>query len=199
MDEVICQPPCTWGLRLATAGVGAAVPGRRLRWRELQRLLATVGPGLVVMLADTDAGCLMTAGQSGATWGSAPASLLPPPPGLQPHWEASPRLSRPEGCVAAAEASIEKAIRRPKMLFSRPVGWGRGNPHTYGPGGSRCLGVVYCVLCVGGAPSRNWCPRVTGRSEGTHRPSVGFLSFHSVLHLPETVKVHYKSWFPKYK
>eukprot|EP00667_Euglena_gracilis_P007659 EG_transcript_7743 len=45
------------------------------RWRELQRLLATVGPGLVVMLADTDAGCLMTAGQSGATWGYALVTL----------------------------------------------------------------------------------------------------------------------------
>jgi Mn2+/Fe2+ NRAMP family transporter len=32
-------------------------------------LLAVAGPGLVVMLADTDAGSLMTAAQSGARWG----------------------------------------------------------------------------------------------------------------------------------
>lgn len=32
-------------------------------------LLAAVGPGLVVMLADTDAGSLITAAQSGARWG----------------------------------------------------------------------------------------------------------------------------------
>jgi len=32
-------------------------------------LLATIGPGLTVMLADTDAGSLITAAQSGARWG----------------------------------------------------------------------------------------------------------------------------------
>lgn len=41
---------------------------RRRRW--LRRGLLTVwGPGLVVMLADTDAGSLITASQSGAQWG----------------------------------------------------------------------------------------------------------------------------------
>ena len=35
-------------------------------WR---RYLAVVGPGLVVMLADTDAGSVITAAQSGAQWG----------------------------------------------------------------------------------------------------------------------------------
>ncbi|MBW0012965.1 divalent metal cation transporter [Mycobacterium sp.] len=39
--------------------------GRFLRWG----LLAVWGPGLVVMLADTDAGSLITASQSGAQWG----------------------------------------------------------------------------------------------------------------------------------
>lgn len=34
-------------------------------------LLAVWGPGLLVMLADTDAGCLVTAAQSGAQWGYA--------------------------------------------------------------------------------------------------------------------------------
>jgi len=39
-----------------------AVPLRR-------RLFATLGPGLLVMLADTDAGSIITAAQSGAQWG----------------------------------------------------------------------------------------------------------------------------------
>ncbi len=38
-------------------------------------LLRVWGPGLIVMLADTDAGCLVTAAQSGASWGY--ALLLP--------------------------------------------------------------------------------------------------------------------------
>jgi len=36
------------------------------RWR---RFLAVLGPGLVVMLADTDVGSIITAGQSGVQWG----------------------------------------------------------------------------------------------------------------------------------
>ncbi len=36
------------------------------RWR---RVLSVAGPGLVVMLADTDAGSIITAAQSGAQWG----------------------------------------------------------------------------------------------------------------------------------
>jgi Mn2+/Fe2+ NRAMP family transporter len=39
---------------------------RARRWR---RLIATLGPGLVVMLADNDAGSVITAAQSGAVWG----------------------------------------------------------------------------------------------------------------------------------
>jgi Mn2+/Fe2+ NRAMP family transporter len=41
---------------------------RRTRWLVVP-LLALCGPGLVVMLADTDAGSLITAAQSGAKWG----------------------------------------------------------------------------------------------------------------------------------
>jgi Mn2+/Fe2+ NRAMP family transporter len=41
-------------------------PVPRLRWR---RFTAVAGPGLVVMLADTDAGSVITAAQSGAEWG----------------------------------------------------------------------------------------------------------------------------------
>jgi len=39
---------------------------RRLGWA---RLAAVFGPGIVVMLADTDAGSIITAAQSGAQWG----------------------------------------------------------------------------------------------------------------------------------
>src|SRR5579875_1424671 len=38
-------------------------------------LLTVWGPGLIVMLADTDAGCLITAAQSGTQWGY--AMILP--------------------------------------------------------------------------------------------------------------------------
>ena len=43
-----------------------ACPARRFDWR---RFAYVAGPGLVVMLADTDAGSLITAAQSGAQWG----------------------------------------------------------------------------------------------------------------------------------
>ncbi|MHA8263823.1 NRAMP family divalent metal transporter [Lactobacillaceae bacterium Melli_B3] len=36
---------------------------------KLKKWLVVVGPGLIVMLADTDAGCLITAAQSGASYG----------------------------------------------------------------------------------------------------------------------------------
>jgi NRAMP (natural resistance-associated macrophage protein)-like metal ion transporter len=39
------------------------------RARPLARFLAVVGPGIVVMLADTDVGSVITAGQSGVQWG----------------------------------------------------------------------------------------------------------------------------------
>ncbi len=41
---------------------------RRLS-RRVAAFVAVMGPGLVVMLADTDAGSIITAAQSGATWG----------------------------------------------------------------------------------------------------------------------------------
>lgn len=36
---------------------------------KIKRWLKIFGPGLIVMLADTDAGCLITAAQSGAQYG----------------------------------------------------------------------------------------------------------------------------------
>jgi Mn2+/Fe2+ NRAMP family transporter len=44
----------------------AAVPDAPSRWT---RFAAVLGPGIVVMLADTDAGSIITAAQSGAQWG----------------------------------------------------------------------------------------------------------------------------------
>ena len=39
------------------------------RWKTCALMLTVMGPGLVVMLADTDAGSVITAAQSGAVWG----------------------------------------------------------------------------------------------------------------------------------
>ena len=40
-----------------------------VRDARLARFVAVLGPGLVVMLADTDVGSIITAGQSGVQWG----------------------------------------------------------------------------------------------------------------------------------
>ena len=42
---------------------------QRLTPLTVKRFLAVFGPGIVVMLADTDVGSVITAGQSGAQWG----------------------------------------------------------------------------------------------------------------------------------
>ena len=47
----------------------AAVQIARPPARKLPLWLVAIGPGLMVMLADTDAGSIITAGQSGARWG----------------------------------------------------------------------------------------------------------------------------------
>ncbi len=48
---------------LVSTVLGLAAPSR------FTRFLAVAGPGMVVMLADTDAGSIITAAQSGAQWG----------------------------------------------------------------------------------------------------------------------------------
>ncbi|GMA55654.1 Mn2+/Fe2+ NRAMP family transporter [Alicyclobacillus sacchari] len=45
------------------------VSPKHSRMRRLLRMLAMFGPGVIVMLANTDAGCIITAAQSGAEWG----------------------------------------------------------------------------------------------------------------------------------
>ncbi|MGH7022796.1 MAG: NRAMP family divalent metal transporter [Caulobacteraceae bacterium] len=54
--------------KAASAHVAAPAPRRRLSGR-MGRFLAVLGPGVVVMLADTDVGSIITAGQSGVQWG----------------------------------------------------------------------------------------------------------------------------------
>jgi NRAMP (natural resistance-associated macrophage protein)-like metal ion transporter len=46
-----------------------AVQHQRVPYLNWRRFTAVAGPGLVVMLADTDAGSVITAAQSGAEWG----------------------------------------------------------------------------------------------------------------------------------
>lgn len=55
---------------LATTASEANTQTPRTKARAY-RLLRVWGPGLIVMLADTDAGCIITAAQSGAQWGYA--------------------------------------------------------------------------------------------------------------------------------
>ena len=53
-------------MNVAVLAVRPAPPLAGVRW---QRWLWVLGPGLAVMLADTDAGSVITAAQSGAQWG----------------------------------------------------------------------------------------------------------------------------------
>ncbi len=46
-----------------------ACTGSSMRRPRVPRWLWVLGPGLMVMLADTDAGSVITASQSGARWG----------------------------------------------------------------------------------------------------------------------------------
>jgi Mn2+/Fe2+ NRAMP family transporter len=46
-----------------------SIPQKSVKKKSWLLLLATIGPGLTVMLADTDAGSIITAAQSGAQWG----------------------------------------------------------------------------------------------------------------------------------
>src|SRR5437763_14704472 len=53
-------------MKRSSAGTPVPMRDLRVRWR---RFAAVAGPGLVVMLADTYAGSVITAAQSGAEWG----------------------------------------------------------------------------------------------------------------------------------
>ena len=67
-------PPVTTDTPISTDTSGGAPPSDAVaavsrRRRRLLMALAFFGPGIIVMLADGDAGCLITAAQSGAEWG----------------------------------------------------------------------------------------------------------------------------------
>ncbi len=49
--------------------ISANAEGRWFQRGRVARFLAVLGPGIVVMLADTDVGSIITAGQSGVQWG----------------------------------------------------------------------------------------------------------------------------------
>jgi NRAMP (natural resistance-associated macrophage protein)-like metal ion transporter len=51
------------------SGEQVRAPGSAARKARIARFVAVFGPGLVVMLADTDVGSVITAGQSGVQWG----------------------------------------------------------------------------------------------------------------------------------
>src|ERR1700744_6198455 len=56
-------------MSLTTNSATTAARANRPRWRKRLSFLAVFGPGLVVMLADSDVGSVITAGQSGVQWG----------------------------------------------------------------------------------------------------------------------------------
>ncbi len=60
----------------ASEGPSRAAPVADRRLARLRRFCATLGPGLLVMIADSDPGNVVTAAQSGATWGYRLAPLL---------------------------------------------------------------------------------------------------------------------------
>ena len=65
-DSLVAESPAAPADPAAPSAPDAA--RRRRRWL-LAGSLAVWGPGIIVMLADGDAGCLITAAQSGAQWG----------------------------------------------------------------------------------------------------------------------------------
>jgi Mn2+/Fe2+ NRAMP family transporter len=56
-------------MSLTTNSASTAAPAGQSRWVKRLPFLAVFGPGLVVMLADSDVGSIITAGQSGVQWG----------------------------------------------------------------------------------------------------------------------------------
>lgn len=68
-SDGICGHPAAGSRAAADAPRSAGGHARIVRRTRLIVALAVLGPGLMVMLADTDAGSVVTAAQSGATWG----------------------------------------------------------------------------------------------------------------------------------
>ena len=58
-----------WEAENVKADETITTQGGWFKWRRLAFFIAAMGPGVMVMLADTDAGSIVTAAQSGASWG----------------------------------------------------------------------------------------------------------------------------------
>src|SRR6516225_11141324 len=81
--------------------------GPAVRRRSFLALIAGIGPGILVMLADTDAGNVVTAAQSGAQWGY---RLLPLLLGLIPVLYMVQELAVRLGIFTAADTASLCAI-----------------------------------------------------------------------------------------
>ena len=69
VESVVIAPPTGVDALSGNAGIGRSWFASLLNPKRLAYFAAIVGPGMVVMLADTDAGSVITAAQSGAQWG----------------------------------------------------------------------------------------------------------------------------------
>src|SRR5579871_896159 len=67
--RLLCRKSACIGLVSREAAFSAKPAAESMRRGAWTRFLAVFGPGLVVMLADSDVGSIVTAGQSGAQWG----------------------------------------------------------------------------------------------------------------------------------
>src|SRR5579872_2894864 len=67
--RLLCRKSACMQLFSREAAFSAKPPGESMRRGSWARFLAVFGPGLVVMLADSDVGSIVTAGQSGVQWG----------------------------------------------------------------------------------------------------------------------------------
>lgn len=54
---------------MTLTNASSAAPAKGFERAPGRHLLAVFGPGIVVMLADTDVGSIVTVGQSGVEWG----------------------------------------------------------------------------------------------------------------------------------
>lgn len=69
MQSPLTHPSPVAAVTASAASAAAPEAVQRRRRRLFAGTLAVWGPGIIVMLADGDAGCLITAAQSGAQWG----------------------------------------------------------------------------------------------------------------------------------
>ncbi len=179
--------PARWTTRPCRRGAQAQDVTAAAR-RRLARFLAVFGPGLVVMLADTDVGSVITAGQSGCAVGLPPAGAAV---------RADPDPLHGAGTDRPARHLHRPRPRRTDPRHVRPVlGLGRPPPAwaiaTVGAlltefSGVAGVGELYGVPRVGIAADRRRRPARGGASPAhtagwNGRPSSsGCSSWHSSL------------------